>query len=453
VSVWAAGIAEATAKGFYLHVGIGVSDVRALLAAGVDVRAAVSVSPEAAPPARGCPVPLLSFTAPTRSGVDLQAGHFGLLLEEKASVIASFFDDHDPDGEATVVGAQSAPLEASGGRAQWLPDSRLARALELKGPSGSLLGDLVPWIEAEAGPASANGRWWREATARLRADRLVVQRVGLSAAGEGTWVCASVTEVQVAMERCGGPTRVSPWLQGASVNVTALISLEGAVVVLPPSRQLVLPDGEGRPLYFGNTFDGVVGAQNDRLVSDARMVGVELASRGYVGPFGLDAILTAEGPRYHDLNARVNGAMYAHSLELPIIVGGLLFPGWCTSERRAAAEAEVRSAVERNPIARWLLTVPAVAGQPVPHPPVGGFYRLDAALRTAQRIGAVGDRAAVRDDVVFVEPRSPRVVHRAGERREVANVWCSAELAATLLDRHGDTAARRMVGALEGASG
>jgi hypothetical protein len=452
VSVWSEGIADAVATGPFVHVGIGMGDLLTLLAAGADVRASVSVQPLGAPARTGSPVPLLSLTAPCRSGFALQAEHLGRVLEEEADAVAAFLDTHDPAGEAIVVGAQSAPPAACAGRSRWLPDTRLARSLETKAASGATLGHVVPWVEGEPGPAVADDQWWRTTTARLGCERLVVQRVGLSSSGESTWVCASPREAQAATERCGGGARVSAWLTGPSVNVTAVVSREGDVLVLPPSHQLLFPDESGRPLYFGNTFGDLSDALRDRLVSDARRVGAELVVRGYVGSFGLDAVVAADGPRYHDLNARMNGAMVAFDLHLPVVTGALLFPGWCTAERVTASEAELRAAVEQSPITRWLLTTCAP-----PHPgarPVrAGSYRLARELRSATWIDEASGGRPVQGDVVLVEPRTSSAQARPGDRREVANLWCSADLTAALLERHGEAAPERMVRVLEAADG
>ena len=127
--------------------------------------------------------------------------------------------------------------------------------VETKAAGSGALDGVLPWVASEAVPDRVDERWWREVTERLGSSVLILQATGLNCGGERTWRCASLDEVARAVEIVGA-SRVSAFIDGISANVMGCVGADGAVLVLPVSRQLCA-ENNGRPLYSGNVFAGI----------------------------------------------------------------------------------------------------------------------------------------------------------------------------------------------------
>lgn len=454
MATWRRGVARAVERGPVVHVGIGVDDVAALVAAGADVRAAVAVHPSGAAPATHPTVPTLAVPARALGSFALQAGGFSEAVDAAAPAIVGFLDEHDPTGEAVVVGTLSAPTHGIGRREAWVPPSHLASALEAKSSTGSPLSDAVRWVPAEAGPAHADEAWWRSVTERLGAERVVVQEVGLSAAGERTWLCADLAQAQAALRSCTRGARVSPWLEGISANVCGVVARSGDVLALPPSRQVMMAPA-GHTVYVGNAVGGRWSDGLEELTEAVCAAGREMAQRGYVGLFGLDAIVGSSGAWFHDLNARLNGAVSAIGLRAPILAGTMLLSGWGADADLDLAAQELRRALDERPAARWILYAPIGSGAAASGAaPPEGLYRVDPTAPHAELVGPA-DLEAVDGDLAVLRHRAVLNAEvRPGDRVGVgvASLFLAPDLSDALVAAHGDQAVARVLTALRGAT-
>lgn len=436
--IWSDGMAAALANRSVVFFGAGLTAANALAAAGADVRAAVYVAAEGATPI-ATSFPVYVVQTETRSRTNLQVPIFPDVLEARAHDVLAFLAEHDRDEHAVVLAGLPVPPAAIAGRTSWTVDAALARTLEEKRPGHGPLDGVLPWVSSEPVPAQVDEPWWREITARLGTARLVVQALGLNCGGDRTWLCAAVDDVRRAVAS-GGASRVSGYIDGVSVNVMGCVGADGAVMIMPPSRQLCA-HLHGRPLHAGNIFEGIAGETGAPLIDDARLAGKALAERGYVGTFGLDGIVDGSGQcHYHDLNARVNGVVHAFNLLLPAMSGLLLAPGWLGPDGVQPAEHEASRLVVDRPIARWaLMEEPA---EPIcVRVPKAGLYRVDPVAGRAWYVDAVDQPDAVDGDVVLVRQSCQSGWSaRAGELVDVADLWCAAAVA-TALERRWDGAA------------
>lgn len=450
--VWRGAIAEVVAQGPFVVLATGVDPSLDLRTSGATVVAQVRIGPVASrATTRSAPavVPTLDLQAPGTE-LDVQAEGFGRALEDPCNDLAGFFDCHDPHRAARLVTTHSTPTAAAADRECWASGPELARHLETKRSTGALLASTVPWVPGITVPERLDERWWREATSG-DACGVVVQRAGLSAGGEATWLCATLDEARAALAACDA-VRVSPWLGGLPINVVGVVARGGEVLVLPPSRQLVVPDVTRRPLYCGNAFDWDDPTLCAEVETHARATGRVLAGLGFAGFFGLDGLLTPDGIRYHDLNARINGAVLAVDAHVPVLVGGMLLSGWGTPERIAAAEAEVRAALDAAPIARWRITSTRARSGPLARVPRSGRYRLDPAGPSLSLL-EIDDRptgAGVEGDVVVVRPRAVSGTWAdAGARAPLADLLCAPAMADTLVAMHGVEVIDRLADAVQ----
>jgi hypothetical protein len=262
-------------------------------------------------------------------------------------------------------------------------------------------------------------------------------------------VCGSAAQAIAAIERAGA-SRVAPYLDGISVNVMGAVGAHGSVMVLPPTRQL-LDLRAGRPIYAGNTFAGVPDGGSRALVDAARRAGHELAARGYLGAFGLDAIVDGTGRLvFHDLNARVNGAVHAFDLHFPALAGLLAAAGWVVPDLVTPAEAEVQALVAARPVARWQLT--QIVTDPTPlQVPRPGLYRIDPDGGRAVHLDEGHHPDEVGGDTVLVRSRAVPARPSAGHVITVADLWCDATFGLALEQTLGAPAATRLVDLLRGA--
>jgi hypothetical protein len=451
---WQAGVRAAASRSTLAYVGPGTTYCNRLIDVGANVVAAVAVVPEGVPMPDPPSAPTHTLIAATRSGLDLQAETFGRTLELAASGVSAFLDEHDPGQDAAVVGVLGVPSEAIGARPPWVSGAAIARDLECKHPTSAVLDGVLPWIPGEAAPAHPDERWWRDTTSRMATDRLVLQRAGLSSGGAGTWCCSSWSEAAAALASC--PTaRVSPFVDGVSANVMGCVTIDGTVIAFPPTRQLMVTEGDGQQVYVGNVAGGRWVEGLEEMTDHARCAGSAMAAMGFVGPFGIDALVGDDGPRYHDLNARLNGAAHAFDLDQPVVVGLMLAEAWMPAAGAASVEAELHRAVGERPIARWWLTGPVSTARTVGPVPAAGLHRIDPAVPATVLIESdpSPDPLAVAGDVAFLRPRTvPHATLLPGDRLVLADLWCTPELSDELFDHHGDQALPRLVTAFQAAA-
>lgn len=431
MSAWVDAIADARRDASFIYVGPADQWLDALRAGGVEVAVHVITAPS-----------VYQSSPPLGPGWRAQ--------QQEVGSISSFLDRHDPGRDKPILGLYSVDVGMSRGRTAWVADSELAYRLESKSSVGAPLYGVVPWMPAFPAPPRIEDGWFEQVTREHGVEALAVQHLGLSWCGEKTWRCRSATEVALVLERCPA-VRISPWIDGLPINIAGAVSLDGEVLVLPPSRQLIVPDREGRPLYCGNVVGALGDAEVAAVAGHARAVGEALAGRGYVGMFGVDGIMDADGVRYHDLNPRVNGAMAAYDLLVPVVVGLLVFSGWADASRIASAELELETEARAAPSARWRLVQLVDRSGSVGPVPVAGLYRLDPAGPTLTFLEPDADHApaAARHDVVLIRPRiCPSTEVQIGHHAALADLWCSAELADDLIAVHGSQVVERLVQAL-----
>lgn len=105
--------------------------------------------------------------------------------------------------------------------------------------------------------------------------------------------------------------RVTPFLEGVPCSIHGLVLTDGVVVLRPLELASLRDLDAGRFVYagMGTTWDPPA-ADADAMRDLARRMGAHLrAAHGYRGAFGLDGVLTAEGFRVTELNARFSGGL------------------------------------------------------------------------------------------------------------------------------------------------
>lgn len=181
--------------------------------------------------------------------------------------------------------------------------------------------DTIPWRYVSDEDHLLMGRWLRDGPMVLRPSRTSggVGLVLVEEEGHLTFDWPLERDAFVA---------VAPFLADSiPVNVGACAFPDGSVTVHAPSVQLIgLPECTTRRFgYCGNDFGAITNLSEgalralDRLT---RMTGRWLASRGYVGAFGVDAlvigdrvVLTEVNPRFQ--GSSLLGAELARSLGIP----------------------------------------------------------------------------------------------------------------------------------------
>ncbi|MEU6277484.1 ATP-grasp domain-containing protein [Streptomyces populi] len=101
---------------------------------------------------------------------------------------------------------------------------------------------------------------------------------------------------------------VAPFMEGISCSLHGMV-FEKEVAVFRPIEQVVLRDASTRfPLLGGNALWSASERDTAEIREIARRVGERLRDEaGYRGSFGVDAILTADGFRPIEVNARMGG--------------------------------------------------------------------------------------------------------------------------------------------------
>ena len=145
-----------------------------------------------------------------------------------------------------------------------------------------------------------------------------VLRANYSDGGAGLMVGGGVGEGHADLAHEGGFLAVSPFLDpNVPLNVSGCVFPSGHVTVKSPSIQLIgIRTCTGRRFgYCGNDFASVHSVLGDdgldELEAVARLTGSWLADRGYLGAFGIDALLFEGHIRLTEVNPRFQGCSAA----------------------------------------------------------------------------------------------------------------------------------------------
>ena len=149
--------------------------------------------------------------------------------------------------------------------------------------------------------------------------------------------------------------RVMPFMEGLPCGVHGIVFPEDVAVFCPVELVVLRMVGSCRFLYAGNgTFWRPGRADQDAIRDFARSVGIALRERaGYRGAFTLDGILTADGFRPTEINARTGAALWTVAGSLPDLPLSLLEMcvrrGVDLDYRPRALEELVMRAVDESP--------------------------------------------------------------------------------------------------------
>jgi len=411
--IWSAAVRPLIEGRSVVTIGIGADQLGVFADAGATIVGKVAVVPAGAPtpptpprpptprptPPSTAPgssadhaAPLLALHSNERDIVDHVVRGYAKTLDDFRADVRRFLDVVDPAREAAVASYLPVPPTVLEGRDAWAQDAVVAAYLEDKSNGIAVLERAVPIVPGVPLPADAPEAWWSAVTSRFGTDRLVVQADGLWGGGSGTFVCDRPADVP---SLASG--RVMPFVDGMPGNVGGIVTSDGETVVLPPSRQLVAVDGRGHPQYRGNvTGERWTVDERAAIAAEVRALGRELASAGFVGPFGADFIRTSDDTRrFHEINARLNGVTdsYTRLLDLAPHVSGSPMPsvpsvpfvplalaGWrarWTSAEADALEEALHDAVTATPTARLWLHRRVATPTHVERAPVAGAYRIE----------------------------------------------------------------------------
>ena len=187
--------------------------------------------------------------------------------------------------------------------------------------------DHKPWVETELAARGVPIIPWRYFSDSDRAvmlewmeGRTCVLRANYSDGGIGLTICDEHLGDSTGPSHNGGFLAVAPLLDpNVPLNVSACVFPDGTVTVKSPSIQLIGIDScTGRRFgYCGNDFASVHGVLGDEGLAElegvVRSTGSWLHDRGYVGAFGIDALLYGGQICLTEVNARFQGSSAAAS--------------------------------------------------------------------------------------------------------------------------------------------
>jgi len=312
-------------------------------------------------------------------------------------------DRYDPDGVATVWGGGA--LVTARGRLDRRP------ATGTRAPQWSALEDKVVVDEV----------WDAAGVRRAPSEVVAAERAALAAAaarldrGAGTvwagdarqgvnggavfvrWVRdedGAAEAAEFLSARCDR-ARVMPFLEGIPCSIHGMVLPDRTIAFRPCELATLREAGTNRFLYAGMaTFWDPPAADRDAMRAVAVRAGETLRRvHGYRGAFGIDGVLTEDGFRPTELNARYCGhTLVARSLpELPLgVVNAAVVAGAAHDYRSAALEAVVveaadtarQGAIQSVTTTRFTATTTHATpyGDVVAGPSgVGGFLRLGLA--------------------------------------------------------------------------
>jgi len=198
-----------------------------------------------------------------------------------------------------------------------------ARRVEVAGlpvPVGTRLADK-PTVEALLAPLRLKTLGWRQvdegSLAELEsmlADGPIVLRALDSSGGLGVMPCRSRREIEGAWPRGRRSCSAAPLLEDSiPLNASAALFAGGEIRFHPASVQLVgIGSCTDRPFgHCGNDFALAAALEPEilsRLEQMVREVGGVLASTGYRGAFGLDALLHRDELHFVEVNPRLQSS-------------------------------------------------------------------------------------------------------------------------------------------------
>jgi hypothetical protein len=243
---------------------------------------------------------------------------YGRRLERLSAPAIEVLDRFDPDRSALVLGAQFVEAHRIAGRPVWGRRRRRWTALEDKVLADALW-DEAGVVRAPAAVVSPEPAALRAAARRLdRGDGTVWAPDAPSGGTGGTrglvWVRSDEEAAEAAARmagRCAG-VRVMPFLEGVPCSIHGTV-LPGGVSALRPVEMLTLRRPGGGLVYagFATMWDP---RPDDRqaMREVAHRVGRRLAEgAAYRGGFTVDGVMSAEGFRPTELNARHGAGLYA----------------------------------------------------------------------------------------------------------------------------------------------
>ncbi|WP_189276083.1 ATP-grasp domain-containing protein [Kitasatospora griseola] len=245
-------------------------------------------------------------------------------------------------------------------------------------------------------------------------DTYVVQ-TPRGSGGKGTHLVTEEADL-LRIGAAAGPWLVSEYVDGAPVNVHALVSADGTVRVMRPSVQLTRVEGVGAAFgaYSGCDFAApalLPARALARAAEQTRRVGAALAGLGYRGLFGTDFVLDGtDDALLLEVNSRMQGSTWLLG-ELELAQHAL------PSALRHVLERHGRTTggePSQDPSDGCQLVVRHTGGPVrVAAAPTGGLHRLkDGALR---RCGdGFGLLECGPDDCVLLQLPSPGLVLQPG---------------------------------------
>lgn len=193
-----------------------------------------------------------------------------------------------------------------------------------------------PWVETRLAAEGVRGLDWRYVADEHRSqvlrwveDRPYVLRASRASGGVGIALARTPEEVEANWP--AEPDRfvaVAPYLSDATpVNFSGCVWADGTVRLHPVSVQLIGISGcTDRPFgYCGNDFAAAATLdprELEEIDTLGKTVGRWLHREGYLGVFGLDALVSQGDVRFTEINARFQGssavsAEIAASMDLP----------------------------------------------------------------------------------------------------------------------------------------
>lgn len=294
-----------------------------------------------------------------------------------------------------------------------------------------------PWVETQLAAAGVETVPWRyfgdrerEYILEMLSERALVVRANRSDGGSGVRFVRSAADLESQWpEHSDGFLAVAPLIEGPSINANAVVFPDGLVSHHGISVQLIgTPGCTDRHFgYCGNDFATASELPAETLSSIEAMVsrvGSWLACRGYLGAFGVDAILSRGRVFLVEVNPRFQGSSrLASRLDARFDRADMFlahmgaFLGLGRPDTQSCAE------VARRPVGAHVVihaSASRVARRPSPQPSVG-----EVDLVPEDRV--MLDRGAIEVDLVFGEAITTDGRELAPIGRLAVEAWHSHE--------------------------
>jgi hypothetical protein len=374
----------------------------------------------------------VALTAPLRAGRLALSSTMEELTGERVD-LDQYDIDHDAD-ERRVVAARAlrhqllASLRSEAVLATYRPSHFLSAIHFASLDTTESLGlfkdrqsafEHKPWVEVELARVGVPVLPWKYVSDEARTDVLrdlevgpLILRPSRSSGGEGIALLRSSDDLDHRWpERSDHLVSVAPFLEDAlPVNVGACVWSDGQINLFPGSVQLIGINGCTRRQfgYCGNDFSAFGELPVDvveRIDLVTRLVGGWLATRGFVGAFGVDLLVDQSGVHFVELNPRFQGstamtAALAADAGLPDpVLDNLL------------AHADVRAPATPS-LWEWARSIPPAA-QVIVHNLAAAAVQI---MTGADRSGRRSSAELVPDPGVGVEPGGVLARLSFGER-------------------------------------